>query len=221
MPQKNPRKSPANSAPARKHMKAAEREKVILSAAIRFFAEQGFEGQTRELAKRVGIAHSAIYRHFPSKDALIERVYEHVYVSRWNPQWEAIITDGSRPIEDRLIQFYREYVDRIFDYTWVRIFVFAGLRSYNITGRYLTLVREKFIIPVCLELRKDMRSATLPQSPVTEREQEAVWGLHGQIFYIAIRKFVYGTPVPADLEQTISDHVKRFVRGSMPEPKGV
>jgi AcrR family transcriptional regulator len=217
MLQKSPPTGLPRSAPARKNMKAAERERVILDEAIRFFAEHGFEGQTRELAKRVGIAHSAIYRHFPSKDALIERVYEHIYVSRWNPKWETIITDGSRPLEDRLVQFYREYVDRIFHYDWVRIFVFSGMRSYNITGRYLTIVREKLVLPVCLELRKELRSQTSLQSPVTEREEEAVWGLHGQIFYIAIRKFVYGTPVPVNLEQTVADHVKRFVRGSIAE----
>ncbi len=57
-------------------MRAPERERFIVDEAIRFFAEQGFGGQTRELAKRMGITHSAIYRHFPSKEALIERVYE-------------------------------------------------------------------------------------------------------------------------------------------------
>ena len=59
-------------APGRKNMRAADREKVILESAIRFFAEHGFEGQTRELAKRIGITHSAIYRHFPSKEALYD-----------------------------------------------------------------------------------------------------------------------------------------------------
>ncbi len=54
-------------------MRATDREQAILNEAIRFFAEHGFEGQTRELAKRMGITHSAIYRHFPSKEALIER----------------------------------------------------------------------------------------------------------------------------------------------------
>ena len=68
-------------------MRAADRERAILDEAIRFFAERGFEGQTRELAKRLGITHSAIYRHFPSKEALIERVYQEVYLSRWSPDW--------------------------------------------------------------------------------------------------------------------------------------
>ena len=62
--------------PPRRNMRAAEREQFIVDEAVKFFAEQGFGGQTRELAKRMGITHSAIYRHFPSKEALIERVYE-------------------------------------------------------------------------------------------------------------------------------------------------
>jgi AcrR family transcriptional regulator len=206
-----------NKTAPRQRMKAAEREKVILAEAIRFFAEHGFEGQTRELAKRVGIAHSALYRHFPSKEALIERVYEQVFLSRWNPLWETWLTDRSRPLEDRLVQFYLAYVERIFHYDWVRIFVFSGLRSYNITGRYLSIIREKLILPVSLELGDPGGR----DAQVSELEEEAVWALHGQIFYIAIRKFVYGTPVPADLEPTIVDHVRRFVRGSLhrlPEP---
>ena len=202
--------SPKDKPAPRPRMKAAEREKVILAEAIRFFAEHGFEGQTRELAKRVGIAHSALYRHFPSKEALIEQVYETVFLSRWNPEWETWLTDRSRPLEDRLIQFYLAYVERIFHYDWVRIFVFSGLRSYNITGRYLTIIREKLVLPVSCELQEIGSS----EGRVSELEEEAVWGLHGQIFYIAIRKYVYGTPVPANLEPTIVDHVRRFVLSS-------
>lgn len=48
-------------------MRASEREQFILKEAVRFFAERGFEGQARELAKRIGITHSAIYRHFPQQ----------------------------------------------------------------------------------------------------------------------------------------------------------
>jgi AcrR family transcriptional regulator len=209
---------PPRATPARKNMKAADREKAILEAAIAFFAEHGFEGQTRELAKRIGITHSAIYRHFPSKEALIERVYDHVYVSRWNPQWETLIADRSRPLEDRLIQFYLEYAARIFNYEWVRIFVFSGLRSYDITGRYLTIIRDKLVIPVCKELRRLDNPAAPSRAKITEREQEAVWGLHGQIFYLAIRKYVYGTPVPAELDPIIVDHVRRFMRGVAAAP---
>ncbi len=198
------------SAPKRR-MKGPEREQMILAEAIRFFAEHGFEGQTRELAKRVGVAHSALYRHFPSKEALIERVYEHVYVSRWNPAWRALATDRTQPIETRLVGFYLEYIERIFSYEWVRIFVYSGLRGFNIAGRYLDIVRREFVLPICQEMRADPDDPR----PISEREEEAVWGLHGQIFYLAIRRFVYGSPTPADLEPIVRDHVARFVRGHM------
>ncbi len=90
--------------PPRRNMRAAERERLILDEAIKFFAEHGFGGQTRELAKRMGITHSAIYRHFPSKEALIERVYEEIYLSRWSPSWAGLIQDRSLTLEARLSQ---------------------------------------------------------------------------------------------------------------------
>src|SRR4051794_15582071 len=59
----------AKSSRPRRNMRAVERERLIVDEAIRFFAERGFDGEMRELAIRIGIAHSAIYRHFPSKEA--------------------------------------------------------------------------------------------------------------------------------------------------------
>lgn len=198
----------------RKNLRAADREKVILEAAIRFFAEHGFEGQTRELAKRIGITHSAIYRHFPSKEALIERVYEHVYLSRWQEHWEALIKDRSQPLEARLTRFYREYADQIFDYDWVRIFVFSGMKTFDITKRYLAIVSEKIIVPAVTEARKELDLPSPSRVAISEREKELFWGLHGRIFYIAIRKFVYATPVPEDLHDVIGDATREFMLGA-------
>jgi hypothetical protein len=39
----------------RRHLPAAERERQIVEAAASFFAERGFEGQTRELAKTMAL----------------------------------------------------------------------------------------------------------------------------------------------------------------------
>jgi AcrR family transcriptional regulator len=197
-------------------MRAAEREKVILESAIGFFAEHGFEGQTRELAKRIGITHSAIYRHFPSKEALIERVYEHVYLGGWQKHWAGLIVDRTHPLEARLTQFYCEYADRIFSFEWVRIFVFSGLKSFDINQRYLTIVMETIGRPALLEMRRELGLALPSELPVTMREQELFWGLHGRIFYIALRKYVYGTAVPdgADRHVVIADGVHQFMVGA-------
>ncbi|MGJ4943997.1 TetR/AcrR family transcriptional regulator [Bradyrhizobium sp. HKCCYLS1011] len=195
-------------------MRAAERERAIVDEAIRFFAEHGFEGQTRELAKRMGITHSAIYRHFPSKEALIERVYQEVYLSRWSPDWAPLIRDRELPLEARLTRFYLDYVARVFEYNWVRIFVFSGMKSFGIAGRYLDLVRREIIEPATIELRHELGLANIQASQLTERETELFWGLHGRIFYLAIRKFIYATPVPADMNEIVRDAVLTFLDGA-------
>ncbi|MGB4865649.1 MAG: TetR/AcrR family transcriptional regulator [Hyphomicrobium sp.] len=194
-------------------MRASEREQFILEEAVRFFAEHGFEGQTRELAKRMGLTHSAIYRHFPSKEALIERVYEHIFLSRWNPDWGKLIRDRERPLETRLTDFYLQYAERVFHYDWVRIFVFSGLKGYGLTQRYLEIVRNQIIEPACRELRHELGLPNADQYPLSERETELLWGLHGRIFYLAIRRFVYVTPTPDCLETTVRDGVKTFISG--------
>ena len=201
-------------------MRAADRERAIVDEAIRFFAEHGFEGQTRELAKRMGITHSAIYRHFPSKEALIERVYQEVYLSRWSPDWGPMIRDRSQSLEGRLTRFYLDYVERVFEYNWVRIFVFSGMKSFGITGRYLDIVRREIIEPAAAELRHDLKLPDAKSHPLSERETELFWGLHGRIFYLAIRKFVYETPIPPDLDAIVRDAVQTFMDGAkMTMPK--
>jgi AcrR family transcriptional regulator len=201
-------------------MRAADRERAIVEEAIRFFAERGFEGQTRELAKRMGITHSAIYRHFPSKEALIERVYQEVYLSRWSPDWGPMIRDRSQSLEARLTRFYLDYVERVFEYNWVRIFVFSGMKSFGITGRYLDIVRREIIEPAAAELRHDLKLPDAKAHPLSERETELFWGLHGRIFYLAIRKFIYETPIPSDLDAIVRDAVQTFMDGAkMTMPK--
>lgn len=215
---KKPTKTVAK--PRRRNMRAAERERFILDEAIRFFAEQGFGGQTRELAKRMGITHSAIYRHFPSKEALIERVYEEIFLSRWSPSWSTLIKDRTLSFDIRLSRFYLEYVERVFEYNWVRIFVFSGMKSFNITGRYLDIVRKEIIEPACSELRHDLKLPSSDRVPLSEREVEMFWGLHGRIFYMAIRRYVYGTPTPEHLDDIVRDAIRAFLDGSralMPE----
>lgn len=200
--------------PRRRNMPAAEREQFILDEAIRFFAERGFEGQTRELAKRINIAHATIYRHFRSKEELIERVYEQIYLSRWRPEWKQLIQDRNLSLETKLAQFYLEYVERVFEYEWVRIFVWSGLKSFDITKRYLAIVKRDIIEPACRELRHDLRLPTVQAAPITEREIELFWGLHGRVFYLAIRRFVYDTPIPKRLDDIVRDAVAGFLIGA-------
>ena len=199
----------------RRHLPRAERERQIVEAATRFFAEQGFAGQTRELAARMSITHSAIFRYFPTKEALIERVYDAGLRRALEP---GLGTDGCRTGPGRWRRGWcssiSEYAARIFDYEWVRIFVFAGLRSVDITPRYLAIVREALILPVCAELRAEFGLDPPERLAIQEREIEAVWALHGKVFYIAVRKYVYNLPTPEDVGPILADDVFVFMRGA-------
>lgn len=200
----------AAPAPRRKNMRRDDRDQQILEEAVKFFAECGFEGQTRELAKRLGVSHAVIYRHFDSKEALIERVYEHVYTSRWRSEWEDWITDRSQKLEDRLIRFYRAYAECVFEYEWVRIFISSGLKSYGLPARYLAIVRDRIIRPAVVEARHELG---LPDQTPSEAEEELFWGLHGGVFYMAIRKYIYGTGIAEDVGGAVERTVRAYLSG--------
>jgi AcrR family transcriptional regulator len=47
----------------------------LLTVAAELFSEQGVEASLEEVAQRAGVGIGTLYRHFPSRDALIEAVY--------------------------------------------------------------------------------------------------------------------------------------------------
>lgn len=200
--------------PQRKRMGRDEREQMIVNGAVSFFAEHGFEGKTRDLANELGITQPLLYRYFPSKEALIERVYDAVYVKRWQPRWETLITDRGQPLEARLCQFYKEYARAVYDYVWVRIFMYAGLKGVDFNTRYLSVVRGKVLEPICEEVRAHFGLADPSAQAINDYEIELAWGLHGSFFYRAIRCFVYNMPIPEDVDAMIEQDVKVFLTAS-------
>ncbi|MFC0242599.1 TetR/AcrR family transcriptional regulator [Rhodopseudomonas telluris] len=191
----------------------AEREAIIAKEAVAFFAEFGFEGQTRELARRLKITQPLLYRYFPSKEALIERVYREVFVERWRPSWETIITDRSIPLETRLIRFYREYAEVILTYEWIRLFMFAGLKDLDFNERYLKMLRERAFERLIQEIRFAYGHPSPQDLPITVLEIEMVWGLHAAIFYLGVRKFIYSMPLETDINSIIDAKVTTFLGG--------
>ncbi|MBX6426508.1 MAG: TetR/AcrR family transcriptional regulator [Variibacter sp.] len=209
-------KTPAGKAPARKRrrLQRAEREQMIVKGAIRFFAEHGFKGQTRELARRLGITQPLLYRYFPNKNALIERVYEEVFVARWNPEWETWIADRTQPLHARLVRFYQDYTRNILNYEWIRLFLFSGLEGLEINRRYLRFMRDRIWSKVIAEIRFENGRPSLEEEPASETEIELVWAVIASIFYIGVRRWVFGLPVPEDLDAIIEDKVKGFLEGA-------
>jgi AcrR family transcriptional regulator len=212
MPVNTPVDTPV-SAPV-KRLSSAARSQQIVAEAVRFFAELGFGGDTRELARRLGVTQSLIYKHFPSKDSLIDRVYQEVYLGRWDPFWESVITDRSAPMADRLNSLYIAYAKAALTRDWVRIFMFSGLRGEGINKKYLDVLRQKILEPLAAELRVHFGLPTVDAVPLQEAEVELVWSLNARIFYFGQRQWIFNVPLEGDLDDMIRLTVDHFLAGA-------
>jgi AcrR family transcriptional regulator len=200
--------------PIKRRMKREERDREIAQAAVAFFAEVGFDGDTRELARRLGVTQSLIFRYFPTKAALIERVYQEVYVGRWNPYWESIIADRSVSLESRLLRLYKDYARVALTYDWVRIFMFSGLRGEDINTRYLNFLRNRVLAPVAMELRAELGLPDFESVPLMEEEVELVWGINARVFYLGQRLWIFNSPLALDVDAIVKQTITSFMYGA-------
>jgi AcrR family transcriptional regulator len=198
----------------RKRMKREDRDREIAKAAVAFFAEVGFDGDTRELARRLGVTQSLIFRYFPNKAALIERVYQEVYVGRWNPYWETIIADRRVPLQDRLVRLYKDYSRVSLTYDWVRIFMFSGLKGEDINTRYLKFLRSRILEPIAIEVRADLGLPTPEELPLKMSEIELAWGINSRIFYLGQRQWIFNVPLDIELDQIIEHTIITYLSGA-------
>lgn len=205
--------------PARRRLGVAERERQIVDGAVRFFAEHGFAGQLRDLARSVGVTHALLYHYFPTKQALIDRVYEELFERRWNPAWDELLDDRDAAVEDKLTAFYDDYVNRILSREFARVFVYSGLTDHSITDRYFALLRARLFPRLIRETRRHRGSTSRAKASL--REQELLAGLHGGFFYIAMRRWIYGQAVTTDAApggyavELVRDRVRGYLAASL------
>ncbi len=202
------------SVPARRRLTPADRERQIVDGAVEFFSQHGLGGQLRDLARQLGITHTLLYHYFPTKQALIERVYTEQFAGRWNPAWEAMLDDAGLDAETKFTRFYSEYASVILKSNWVRIFIFSGLSDRYITDQYFAMLHDKLFPRLVRETRR-FRGKPLG-GKLTERELELLLGLHGSIFYMGMRRWIYGqstctSKTDAQDERYIHDQVLAYL----------
>lgn len=202
----------------RRRMTVADRERHIVDGAITFFAEHGFDAQMRELAVAIGVTHTLVYHYFPTKQALVDRVYQEVFVGRWKPEWEAWLDQRGPSAEAKLVRFYADYARTVLTREFVRILIFSGLTDRTITNRFFQMLGERLFPRLIRETRRHRgcRSRARP----TAREHELLMGLHGGVFYGGLRWFVYGQALHAEqpsLDDSIliADRVRSYLTASL------
>lgn len=202
------------SEPRRKRMRRQDRERLILQEAVRFFAEVGFEGQTRALAERLGVTQPLLYRYFPDKDTLIARVFDEMLLRRWDSQWDGLLRDRSKPLSERLISFYRAYSETAFGYDWIRLELYAGLKGNILTAKHEQHVRDHILLPMCGEMRAEAGLPDADAQPIRHDEVDLAWGLHGSIYQLALRRWVYDYDLRLDPQDSIENLVLAFLAGA-------
>jgi len=91
-------------------------EKVILDAALRLFAERGFDGASmRQVSEAAGVSKANIYHHFESKEAL----YIAVLRSSVADTRELLkdLADPAERFEMRVARYARAHLAHIFEHT--------------------------------------------------------------------------------------------------------
>jgi AcrR family transcriptional regulator len=80
---------------------AAEKRRLILDAAVRVFARQGFHTcRVSDIADEAGVAYGLVYHYFSAKEEILDTLF----LERWDVMLQAIAeVDGSaRPPRDKL-----------------------------------------------------------------------------------------------------------------------
>ncbi|GAB5469752.1 MAG: TetR/AcrR family transcriptional regulator [Rhodospirillales bacterium] len=194
----------------RRRLSPEDRERMIVEGSIRYFAERGFDGETRALANSIGVSQALIFHYFPTKEALIDRVYEEVFLSRWTDSWIAVLSDRSRSLRSRLKDFYRDYYRTADRPEWIRITLYSSLRDIDINARYFARVREHVILRIAREIRAEL-GMDESAGPISESEEQLVYCMHASVIYALIRKHVYRMSGPADLTPIIEANVDIYM----------
>jgi hypothetical protein len=154
---------------------------------------------------------TAVVPLLSKQDDLIKEVYRTVYLEPLDTGWEKLLADRSRPMRERLQEFYNAYTNVIFTRKWLRIYLYSGLKGLDINRWYVGVVRDKILSRIIRECRHE---AGLPaQNKPTTAELELAWVFHSGIFYYGVRKYIYESPVLEDKQQMINDAVDAFLTG--------
>ncbi len=124
---------------------ATEKRRVILDAAVRVFARQGFHTcRVSDIADQAGVAYGLVYHYFSSK----EQILDTLFLERWDVMLSAIAeADASaRPPDEKLhavagfiIESYRH------DPELMKVIIVEVTRAANTFGlTHLAKIREAY-----------------------------------------------------------------------------
>jgi TetR/AcrR family transcriptional regulator, fatty acid metabolism regulator protein len=124
---------------------AVDKRRLILDAAVRVFARQGFHTcRVSDIADEAGVAYGLVYHYFNSKDEILDTLF----LERWNILLATIAEQDRRPMpaRDKLYAIAAFIVDSYaHDPDLMQVIIVEVTRAANTFGRtHLAKIREAY-----------------------------------------------------------------------------
>ncbi len=124
---------------------AVDKRRLILDAAIRVFARQGFHAcRVSDIADEAGVAYGLVYHYFVSKEEILNTLF----VERWQIMLDAIAEIDSRdvPARDKLYGVAGFIIDSYrHDPDLMKVIIVEVTRAANSFGRtHLDQIRQAY-----------------------------------------------------------------------------
>jgi TetR/AcrR family transcriptional regulator, fatty acid metabolism regulator protein len=123
----------------------ADKRRLILDAAVRVFARQGFHAcRVADIADEAGVAYGLVYHYFASKDEILDTLF----LERWNVMLETIraVDSEAIPVRAKLEAIASFIVDSYrHDPDLMKVIIVEVTRAANSFGQtHLGQIREAY-----------------------------------------------------------------------------
>jgi hypothetical protein len=93
------------------------------------------------------------------------------------------------------------------------VYLYSGLAGTGMNQKYLKMIRQRLIDPVCMALRA-LYSDDKSWGPISDDEREFVWVLHGSFFAYATRKYIFNHETKINFEGYLTRSIENFLDGA-------
>jgi len=185
-------------------MSAADKRQIILDAAVKVFARQGFHtARVSDIADEAGVAYGLVYHYFDSKDEVLDTLF----LERWNLLLDAIreVDRGDAAPREKLTTITSFIVDSYrHDPDVMTVIIVEVTRAANSFGRkHLAKIREAY--DLIADIVEDGQSSGAFRDGITPRF--AAMAFYGAIEQV-LTGWIFGVLPHGDLD---FEEAKSFV----------
>jgi len=191
---------------------AVEKRRVILDAAVRVFARQGFHTcRVSDIADEAGVAYGLVYHYFPSKETILDTLF----LERWDVMLAAIADTEKtdRPPREKLRAIASFIVDSYrHDPDLMKVIIVEVTRAANTFGR--THVDK--IMQAYAGIGRIVEQAQ--QDGAFRAEIDAMFAaqaFYGLIEQVLTQWIFAGLPVPAEEFEHVKTEIVEMICGGL------